>query len=160
LIDGLLAIGCAVPISFLLEKLRNPVSPLLRDHLVPINPNASPPSLFHLSKYGLGWGLLAMGLGYLAFIAINWSSLRRTGQTIGKKVAKTRVASMDGTKPGMSALIVRRSLVFNLFQLIPNLGAMVSLVDIMLIFRADRRCLHDLVAGTQVVKFKAGEVIP
>jgi|GEM_PF-4929821 len=59
---------------------------------------------------------------------------------------------MDGKKPGMTCLIISRYLVFNLFQLIPNLGAMVSLVDIMLIFRADRRCLNDLVTGTQVVK--------
>lgn len=34
---------------------------------------------------------------------------------------------------------------------IPLAGAAFGLVDILFIFRADRRCIHDLIAGTHVV---------
>ena len=35
--------------------------------------------------------------------------------------------------------------------MIPVLGPLFSLVNVCFIFREDRRCIHDLIAGTQVV---------
>jgi hypothetical protein len=35
--------------------------------------------------------------------------------------------------------------------MIPVVGGLISLVDIVLIFRRDRRCLHDHIAGTRVL---------
>lgn len=35
---------------------------------------------------------------------------------------------------------------------IPFLAALPSLIDVLFIFRKDRRCVHDLIAGTQVMR--------
>jgi hypothetical protein len=37
-------------------------------------------------------------------------------------------------------------------RLVPILGAIFWITDSLFIFRADRRCLHDLMAGTKVVR--------
>jgi uncharacterized RDD family membrane protein YckC len=36
-------------------------------------------------------------------------------------------------------------------SLIPLVGTVVGLVDVLVIFRSDKRCLHDHLAGTKVV---------
>jgi uncharacterized RDD family membrane protein YckC len=97
--------------------------------------------------------------GFAIFVAIHWTFLNATGQTIGKKVAKTRIVTMDGKKPGMGDLVGKRYAFMNLIGLIPLVGGIVSLVNILFIFRKDRRCLHDLIGGTQVVKAVPGEII-
>jgi uncharacterized RDD family membrane protein YckC len=38
--------------------------------------------------------------------------------------------------------------------LIPVIGGFLPLVDVLFIFRHDRRCIHDLLAGTNVVKVR------
>ena len=38
---------------------------------------------------------------------------------------------------------------------IPFLGPILGIVNILLIFRGDRRCGHDLVANTRVVRYQA-----
>jgi uncharacterized RDD family membrane protein YckC len=38
--------------------------------------------------------------------------------------------------------------------MIPIFGLFFVLADTLMIFRADRRCLHDLMAGTRVVKVR------
>jgi uncharacterized RDD family membrane protein YckC len=101
---------------------------------------------------------MGMGLvGFAIFVAIHWAFLNATGQTIGKKVAKTRIVTMDGSKPGMGDLVGKRYAFMNLIGLIPLVGGIVSLVNILFIFRKDRRCLHDLIGGTQVVKVLPGQ---
>jgi len=39
-----------------------------------------------------------------------------------------------------------------LISAIPVVGSFFVLIDTLLVFRADRRCVHDLIAGTKVVK--------
>jgi hypothetical protein len=39
-----------------------------------------------------------------------------------------------------------------LLPLVPFLGGLVALVDVLFIFGPSKRCLHDLVAGTKVVE--------
>lgn len=46
---------------------------------------------------------------------------------------------------------VLRSFVNGLIGAIPCIGSIYALVDIVFIFREDRRCLHDLLASTVVV---------
>ena len=48
-------------------------------------------------------------------------------------------------------LLGRRYLFANGVGMIPFIGGLISIVNICFIFRGDKRCLHDLVAGTQVV---------
>ncbi|MNT88741.1 RDD family protein [compost metagenome] len=54
--------------------------------------------------------------------------------------------------PELGNLLLKRYLVWWLLAYIPVVGMLVVLVDYLFIFRADRRCLHDLAAGTRVVQ--------
>jgi uncharacterized RDD family membrane protein YckC len=108
---------------------------------------------------GLLQNVVVQILGFGLFVAIHWKFLNATGQTIGKKVAKTRIVTMAGTKPSMGDLIGKRYAFMNLIGLIPVVGGIVSLIGILLVFRRDRRCLHDLIGGTQVVQVLPGQPI-
>ena len=39
--------------------------------------------------------------------------------------------------------------------MIPVIGSFLGLLDVLFIFRQDRRCLHDMVAGTEVISLKS-----
>ncbi len=60
-----------------------------------------------------------------------------------------RFLLIDG---GFSHAWVLRSLVPGLIAAIPRLGALFVLADVLSIFGEERRCLHDYIAGTKVVK--------
>lgn len=74
------------------------------------------------------------------------------GQSVGKLLLHLRIVRQDdGTAPGVyRAFLLRGTLPFMLEQ-IPVAGFVFWVVDSCFIFRADRRCLHDLIAGTKVV---------
>ncbi len=91
-------------------------------------------------------------------IAIQYTFLKATGQTIGKKVMKTRMVTLEGNKPEMPDLLKRYGFMY-LLGIIPIGGVVISLIDTFMVFKADRRCLHDLIGNTKVVKVRPGEVI-
>lgn len=95
-------------------------------------------------------------VGFAFDIGINWKFLYTSGQTIGKKVAKTRVVTLDGRLPSMFDLVLKRYAVFTLIVLIPVVGTPLTLINILFIFGRERRCLHDLIAGTRVIKAHPG----
>ncbi|MDE2491944.1 MAG: RDD family protein [Elusimicrobia bacterium] len=77
---------------------------------------------------------------------IVWLTTR--GQTVGKRALGLRIVRRDTlVNGGFVTNVILRSFVNGLLCLIP----FYFLVDSLLIFRADRRCLHDLIAGTCVV---------
>lgn len=85
--------------------------------------------------------LLALFLGQMAF-------LTRDGQTIGKKLAGIRIVKVETDENGgFVTNVLLRSAVGWLLGAIPGY----TLVDSLFIFRQDRRCIHDLIAGTKVV---------
>ena len=53
-----------------------------------------------------------------------------------------------GENGGFVPNVLLRFIVNGLLWIIPLYG----LVDILFIFRGDRRCIHDMIAGTQVVE--------
>jgi uncharacterized RDD family membrane protein YckC len=101
--------------------------------------------------------MLAFSLAGFAFhIAINWKFLSASGQTIGKKAVRTRIVKMDGTLPSMVDLVGKREAFYYLIVEIPVVGMFISLLNILFIFGRERRCLHDMVAGTRVIKAVTG----
>lgn len=71
------------------------------------------------------------------------------GQTLGKKALDIRIVKVEtGRNGGFVTNVLLRSILNGALGLIP----LYSLVDILFIFRSDRRCIHDLIAGTVVVK--------
>ncbi|MFC1453074.1 RDD family protein [Verrucomicrobiota bacterium] len=86
------------------------------------------------------------------FAAINGWLLAKRGQTIGKKVAGTGIVDLDGNlRPFAVVFFVRYALIGAIAN-IPVVGPLFPLVDTLFIFRKNRRCLHDLMAGTRVVR--------
>jgi uncharacterized RDD family membrane protein YckC len=96
------------------------------------------------------------------------------GSTLGKKVMKLKIVDKEGNKPNMNILIIR-SLIFNsLGYLLITLAAIfivkdynyfiltiiLSIIELLLViisifmilYRSDKRGVHDFIAGTKVVK--------
>lgn len=105
----------------------------------------TPPFLFTL-------GMTA--IGFLAFILVHGYFLKQNGQTIGKKIMGIKITGLDNEVPSLSKILFARYLPISLVTLIPVAGNFLPLVDSLFIFRSDRRCIHDLIAGTKVVQAK------
>jgi uncharacterized RDD family membrane protein YckC len=110
----------------------------------------------------LSYGTISL-VGFASFTAMHGYLLATRGQTIGKWLVGTRIvragndevptlARTLGLRYGMLAL--GPTATFSVLVLNPVISyafIVVALLDIALIFRRDRRCLHDLIAGTKVV---------
>lgn len=98
-------------------------------------------------------GLVLVLLGIFAFVIYQVYLLTTRGQTVGKKLLGIRIVMHEtGRNPGFVHAVLIRSFAVSLIASIPTVGAVFSLVNILFIFREDRRCLHDLLASTSVVK--------
>lgn len=95
---------------------------------------------------------LLMVVAFIAVIVVNCLWIQRYGQTIGKRVMNIKVLRGDGTPIGLGRYVGMRWLPVTLLNLIPLVGSIVPFVDPLMIFREDRRCLHDLIADSIVVK--------
>jgi|688.fasta_scaffold00104_7 uncharacterized RDD family membrane protein YckC len=97
-----------------------------------------------------GAGLL---IGVACYLGINGYFLVKSGQTVGKKVMNIRVIQEgNASVPDLSTSYFKRLFITQLVSIIPILGGLYALVDAVMIFSADKRCLHDRIAGTQVIK--------
>jgi len=95
----------------------------------------------------------AGGIAYLViFMVINGYLLVTKGQTLGKLALGIRIvdAVSNGAATAVKILGLRYVLVM-LVGAIPIIGGLLGLIDFLFIFREDRRCVHDLLAGTKVV---------
>lgn len=90
-------------------------------------------------------------LAFVVFVLVQGYPLAKTGQTWGKKLLSIRIVDLHGEQPPLWRLIALRYLPTQLLSLVPVVGSFYVLVDALFIFRQDKRCLHDLIAGTQVV---------
>ena len=88
----------------------------------------------------------------IIFMAINSYLLLTKGQTLGKWMLGIRIvdAESNGAATAVKLLGLRYVLVM-LVAVIPLIGGLLGVVDFLFIFREDRRCVHDLIAGTKVV---------
>ncbi|PZO66328.1 MAG: RDD family protein [Pseudoxanthomonas suwonensis] len=90
-------------------------------------------------------------IGFAVFAVVQGFPLNANGQTWGKRALGIRIVDLQGNKPPLGKLLGLRYLPLNVANAIPMVGPLLGLVNVLLIFRADRRCGHDLIAGTQVV---------
>ena len=91
-----------------------------------------------------GLGALALGIYQIYLIST-------TGQTLAKKWMGIRIVKLDGELPGFVHGWLLRNFVMGLISNIPFVGPIVSLVNPLMIFGDERRCLHDHIAGTKVI---------
>lgn len=123
------------------------------DYLIFIVPMAAMVIPIAMSRgRALAAGPILGGLVFVAILVANGLLLARNGQTIGKKSVGIRVVRTDGSDAGFVRLFFLRGGLSWLIAAIPAIGSLYALVDVLCIFRSDRRCLHDLIADTQVVE--------
>ncbi len=145
IIDGLLKTLCYLPIS--IPMIHAVVSEALSGRqrsLAETSQLVSEMVAAHLPQALPWFGLL---------IAIQFCLLAWRGQSVGKVLLGLRiVCQSDGSPAGAArAFLLRGAVPFTIEQ-IPGLGLLFWIVDSCFIFRNDHRCLHDLIAGTKVVR--------
>ncbi|MEK8127832.1 RDD family protein [Paenibacillus filicis] len=86
----------------------------------------------------------ALSFLYSLLLPIFWR-----GFTIGKRICGIRISKLDGFPPGLGTMLLRNVVGGLVYGITFGIAAIVSLV--MVVVREDKRSLHDLIAGTQVV---------
>jgi len=112
--------------------------------------------MFARAKAGISfWELTLWALIYFAvWLVENGYCLATNAQTIGKRVVGIRVDDIGGGRAALWKLVLVRNLPFSCVANLPAIGGVLLLADTFLIFRKDRRCLHDHLAGTHVVRVR------
>jgi uncharacterized RDD family membrane protein YckC len=91
-----------------------------------------------------GWMLIASMFGPIAYEGI---LLSYGGRTFGKMLMGIQVVNTRGSR-----LSAWRCWLRALIRIIALVTRLLSLVDALMIFSSKRRCLHDLVAGSMVIR--------
>lgn len=100
----------------------------------------------------LGLVLTTSAMGFGVWLVIQIAFLR-SGQTLGKRVVGIRMVDYQtGEVAPAGRLIFLRYLPISVVSAIPLVGNILPLVDVLFIFGAEQRCVHDLIAGTKVVQ--------
>lgn len=89
---------------------------------------------------------------FASYLIINGFFLASKGQTIGKKLLRIQIVNVQNDSPPSIPIILGRTLLYLISLLTPCL--ILWFVDVLSVFRSDRRCLHDLAAGTKVVRLR------
>lgn len=94
-----------------------------------------------------------LSLPYLAaLLSLQVVLLSLRGQSIGNMLVGTRIVRMPGgERAGFLRAFLLRGCLARVIRQLPVLGGIFWVVDSCFIFRDDRRCLHDLIAGTKVI---------
>jgi uncharacterized RDD family membrane protein YckC len=98
---------------------------------------------------------LVLGAG--GYLLLNGWLLAARGQTLGKALTGLVIVSADGDAAPLWRLVCIRGPFFALLYLpmlyaVVGLLALLPLIDQAFVLRRDRRALHDLAAGTRVVR--------
>jgi len=107
-------------------------------------------SIFAFRPESIFWA----AFGVILLVGINWNFLLN-GQTIGKKALKLRIDNVEGGPCDRGRIITRRIVVVQVLFLIPVLNVLFMIVDCLMIFRSNKRMLHDELAGTKVVDLRS-----
>ncbi len=111
------------------------------------------PSFAEISAAGLAMGAFVTAIGWLIQFAVQLWMLSTRGQTIGKRLLNIRIVRFqDNSNPGFVYAWLLRNFVPALIGFVPYLGFIFVIVDACFIFGEQRRCIHDHIAGTKVVK--------
>ncbi len=97
-------------------------------------------------------GILGTMIGAGIYLAINGYLLATRGQTVGKIVMKTQIVSDSGQLLPFGHLVLKRYLPIWGLSAIPYIGGIFSLANALFIFRENKKCLHDDIAGTKVIQ--------
>jgi uncharacterized RDD family membrane protein YckC len=124
--------------------------------LTPTDPN-DPAAVHHLLVTELR--LMGVSLLFGAAVAVvtffyDWFQHTRWGQTVGKRVVKTKVVMVADRSPVTGGAAAARAGMYALVPQIPLAGSLYGLLDSLWLLwdKPNRQCLHDKVARTVVIK--------
>ena len=93
---------------------------------------------------------------YLALLVVTIVLVYRNAQTIGKKLMGIKIARTDGSRASLARIFWLRNVVNQLVTMVlvfvPFVGGFYPLVDTCMIFGEKRRCCHDYIADTIVIR--------
>ncbi len=150
LLNAALYFVCTVPGSLMMSRKLLEQNPELAKGGIPRFEN--------LDLTPLIAGVVWVWAGLLAAILLQVILIALRGQNVGKLAFGARVVrASDGQPAGFLQAVVLRFLLPVGIVIFLNattivLGFVFLLVDFGFMFRADQRCLHDLMAGTKVVR--------
>ncbi len=100
--------------------------------------------------------ILMGAFGLVMFVILHGYLLAKHGQTIGKKLVGTRIVSTTSNQIlPFGRLLILRYLPTFLAAQIPLVGPFLLFINYLFIFTKRKRCAHDLIAGTKVIKIEA-----
>jgi uncharacterized RDD family membrane protein YckC len=98
-------------------------------------------------------GVILLCVAVLGLFITQMYLLSTRGQSLGKRFVGVRIVKYeDNANPGFVHACLLRAIVPALIGAVPFVGGLFSIIDICFIFGEERRCIHDLIAGTKVVK--------
>jgi uncharacterized RDD family membrane protein YckC len=154
LIDWVIEFACAIPGALILggEVLKLAVSVS----------QGKQPDFEQLDMQRVALGVSVLAATWLLLLVVQVWMLTTRGQSIGKRIVKIRIVRLpDHSNPGIVHAWLLRELIITcigiVLGLVPIIGPFLlrpafHITDWCLIFRDDQRCLHDIIAGTRVVK--------
>ncbi len=95
--------------------------------------------------------LLSSAIGMVGYAAINGYLLAMRGQTLGKMIMSVKIVRLDNSLASFAQSFGLRYALIQVVYVFP-IGMFFFPIDSLFIFRSDHRCIHDLIAGTKVVK--------
>ena len=103
--------------------------------------------------------LALAGLGFVGFAVIGIVQIyliSTSGQSLGKKLLKTRIIREDGSPVDFVSAVLVRAWLVGLIGVIPIVGSLFQLADPLFIFGERRQCIHDHIANTLVIDVSYG----
>jgi len=119
------------------------------------------PDMQDLDMHRLILGGSILAASWLLLLVIQIWMLSTRGQSIGKRIVGLRIVRVDGSPVGFVHAWLMREFLMSaagfIISLLPIIGPLLlrpalHITDWCMIFRDDRRCLHDLIAGTKVLR--------
>lgn len=144
IIDALVMMVTAVPLIFLVI------------YFVIMKESQTSESLlnnFQTASESILWNMVNALIGITVYVAINGYFLVKSGQSIGKKALGIQIVDYHSNQllPASKVLGMRYVLT-QVLSNIPFVGSLFSLVNVLFIFGSEKRCIHDLMANSKVIK--------
>ena len=135
-IDGIIAIPFVFGLAFLMGAA-----------LVVFGLDPSGPAFEIISSF------VGAAIFGIVFLTINGYLLATKGQSVGKLIMKTQIVSdSTGTILPFGPLVLKRYIPLWAISALPIIGFWFGMANAVAIFRANRKCIHDDIAGTKVIK--------
>lgn len=149
-IDELIVLGAFLPMLF----------GAIPTHAVLMDMTSTDPALLDtgqltshiLSDMLRGPGTTITVVALLVWLGVTAWLVATNGQSIGKRLVGIKVVRTDGSRASLARIFLLRNLVSTLPNFVPYLGWVYLLADPLLIYQDSRRCIHDLIADTIVIR--------